>query len=296
MTEPPAADLPDEGGPPAAEGLDDGAAPSSLEGAYCGVHEGVAASFVCARCGTFGCAPCCFGGTGDHQVCRACARGALPEPIPWERRKELGWRRAYWETTKAVIKTPTQFYRTPSIEPGVLWPMLYGVVAKTVGTLLYTGLFSLLFMIAGVAVGVTTDGPEAAFLGGYFGCLGIGMLPMTLLQAPVGALMGILMATSLTHVTLVLFKSGKNGFEATMRAMSYANAPYIFLGIPCVGVLLPIVWVPWIEIISVREHQKVSTDKAVLAVLGWRLLIVVGIVGFYALLIAMVLMSEQSRL
>jgi len=76
-------------------------------------------------------------------------------------------------------------------------------------------------------------------IGGYSLFLGL----MMLVQAPAYGFMGILVGGGLTHVTLVLMKKANATFEQTLRAVSYANAPYFFYFIPCLGPFVAWFWI-----------------------------------------------------
>jgi hypothetical protein len=263
---------------------------AALVGASCAEHGDRGATFVCTRCGDFACDECAFSRVPEREVCRRCAAHGLAEPIPWERRKELGWRKAYWETTKAVLRDPTRFYKTPSTEEGLMGPMMYGVLAYTVGQTLYAALMAVLLLGAGGVSAVMVDEQGlGGFLLAYFGCLGLGVVPLTLLQAPVQSLFGIVVAGGCAHLTLMMLKSTKGTLEASLRAVCYANAAYILMVIPCFGALALLGYELWAEVAGMREAHRIGTDKAVLAVVGFRVLLILLIVGFYVAFFAVTL-------
>src|SRR5690606_33426595 len=119
------------------------------EGATCAVHEGAEASFTCTRCGCFGCDACAFSRVKDREVCAACADKGLGEPVPWERRKELGTWRAFWQTVKLASRSPTRFFRTPTTQPSVMGAVAHGVAASTVGLMLSYVVAGVLMMLGG---------------------------------------------------------------------------------------------------------------------------------------------------
>lgn len=271
-------------------------APELPPGARCAVHEEADAVFVCGRCGTFGCLACVFAGTDrGTAICRACAARGLPEPIPWERRRELGWIRAFWQTTKLVSAQPTRFFATPTTESGLLGPMLYAVLAYTVGLALQLLSMGLAMVVTGGGLALFGEPTGGAVLATYGLCFGVGMLPFTLASYPVYAILGALTAGGLGHGTLVLFKARTASFEQSLRAVCFANAPYFWTWVPCVGWFLSWPWVWAAEVIALRETHRTGTDKAAFAALGHRLLFTLLVIGVYAGLVALMVFLERGR-
>jgi len=131
--------------------------------------------------------------------------------------------------------------------------------------------------------------------------LGVGLLygvlivAMTLVQAPVYAIIGIMTSGALGHGALVLTKKATQGLEQTIRAVAYANAGHVYWGVPIVGWLVAIVWVPVLEVIGIRETHKCSTGAAVFAVLSWRIVILGALLTLYLALTAIVLGTTAFR-
>lgn len=271
----------------AATALGAGALP---EGARCAVHPESDARFACDRCGTFGCADCRFGGLppeGVHRlaICRECAREGLSEPIPWERRKELGMIRAFAQTTRLVCLSPERFFRTPPIEKGAASGLFYGVAAYTIGQLLTFLVIIVLALLGGGVIAVAAEDAAIAGFFGAYGCILAGMTPIVIAQAPVQALFGIVIAGGAAHGTLMLMKRQKGKLEDSLRVIGYAYAPWAFVWIvPGCGVYAMYVWMLWCEFKAVRETHRAGTDGAVVAVLGFRVLFFLGILGLYAMI------------
>ncbi|MCC6873258.1 MAG: hypothetical protein IT378_03030 [Sandaracinaceae bacterium] len=272
-------------------------APEALEvlplGTLCAVHANDEARFTCVRCGTFGCEACLFSSAAQDPVCRACASGGLDDLVPWERRRELGLWRAFWQTTSLACRQPTAFFRTPRGERGVIWPVVYGAAAYTVGQALYYLLMVLVLLAGGGVTAALAPGDEGSAIGGIisaYGCVLLGMSPLVLLQAPVQAILGIMVAAAASHGILSIGKKTRGSFEETLRAVSFANAPLTWFFVPCAG-LFTYWWMCGVETIAIRETHKCGTDRAVLATIGYRLvlgvLLVGGYVGFIALMVAL---------
>jgi len=255
-------------------------------GASCATHDSDA-SFVCTRCGNFGCGECIFSAIEGREVCVGCASKGLGKPIPWERRKEVGTIKAFWETSKLCLKSPALFFRTPTTHENVFAAVAHGTIAVTIGLFLSYVVAGLLMMAAGGTIAVVGDqslGPMGAIFGTY-GCVTLGLSPFIALMAgPMNALMGQVFAAACAHGVLVLAKKSKGGFEETLRVCSYANAPYLFTFIPLLGSFTWF-WVVGIEVIGLRETHRCGTDWAALAAVGYRVAFTVMIVLGYAVMV-----------
>ena len=110
------------GAPPPQEAAPPPSSAGVPSGARCATHPDRAASYTCQRCGNFLCFECTrlTAESGDV-FCPTCEAKA-PSTIPWERRKELGVPRAFWETLKETLTSPATFFaRTPK-EPSARPP------------------------------------------------------------------------------------------------------------------------------------------------------------------------------
>lgn len=270
-----------------------------LDGAACGVHPDAVAAFVCTRCGTFGCAECTFSSVPKREVCRACAAKGLGEAIPWERRKELGTWRAFWQTVRLASWQPTAFFRTPTTQPSILGAAVHGVLAPSLGLLLTYATIGLLMMIGGGAAALAIDDDAGKMIGavlGAYGCAFVGMSPLALLFGPANALVGMVVSAAASHGFLALFKKANASFEETLRAMSYANAPRVWAFVPIVGGPVTYFWMIGLEVVALRETHRCGTDWALAAALGYRLVLFVALIVAYVALFAAVFALERSRM
>jgi hypothetical protein len=261
-------------------------------GARCGVHADRDARFTCARCGTFGCADCLFGGEPPAgivriQVCLACAEGGLDAPIPWERRKELGIWRALVDTTKLACGQPTRFFRTPAIEKGSGGAILYGVAVYGLAQLLTMVTMGLLLAAGGAVAGVATEQPVIAGILGMYGCAFVGFSPFFVAQGIAQSLMALVIGAGASHGTLLLMKRSKVTFEGTLRVMGYSYAPFVWMLLPGCGGMIAYVWMLVIELKGLRETHQCGTDGAALAVFGYRALLFLLVLAIYGAMIAL---------
>lgn len=253
-------------------------------GARCGVHDTIDATFLCVVCGTYGCTDCAFA-TGERGItCKACAARGLAESVPWERRAQIGWVKAFWETTKLVCKEPKRFFSTPSTETGLAGPVMYAVAVNTVGTMMVMITLGLALLVAAGGA-LIADQREVGAVLGIYGGMFVCFVPFSLITVPLQTLMNLLIAAACTHGSLMLLKSQRATFEQTLRAISYAHAPLFWLWVPCAGWYLTTFWVWGVEAIALRETHRTTTDRAVLAAIGYRILFGLLIMGLYAVVI-----------
>lgn len=250
----------------------------------CGVHQEVPATFTCSRCGTFGC-ELCLDTLLPMPLCVSCAAHGI-NAVPWERRETLGVWKGFWDTTRQVCFSPVEFFARPSVETLTGGPF-YGVVAYTVGNMLFMAQFALFYALLGVAIGAGA-GNEAmgASLGvglGVFGCL---MVPLSAVQAPVIAVFGLAFAMAGAHLSLMLMKQARGSWESTLRGIGYANAGHIWLAVPCVGILIAPFAVIWLEARAMSAAHQTTTLAGFASVTVWRLLLATGSVALYIALIA----------
>lgn len=266
-------------------------------GATCAVHEGEGASFVCTRCGSFGCEACAFSRVKDREVCVVCAQKGLGEPVPWERRKELGTWSAFWQNVRLASWSPTRFFRTPTTQPSVMSAVAHGVAASTFGLLMSYLVAGLLVMLGGgvAALAIEDQGPMIGGVLGAYGCFIAGMSPLALLFGPANALLGLVVAAAASHGFLALFKKTRASFEETLRAVSYANAPLVWSWVPVAGSFVYF-WSVGLEVVALRETHRCGTDWALAAAVGYRVVLFLTLVLAYAALFGGMLLLERSRM
>ena len=216
---------------------------------------------------------------GDKALCTRCNPHGLAEPIPWEQPAGRGWWRALRMTTRAALATPAAFYSTPSV-CGVGRPIMYGGLVYMIGIALLGATFALTFGGIMVGAAVVDEQPVMAAVGvGYALCMTVSYA----LQGAVYGFLGIVLGGSLSHLSLWLLGCRDLRYEDSLRVVSYANAPLFWLWVPVVGWLAAYPWMLWLEITGMRRVHDVSLDKALVAVLGYRVLLFFVVGGLYAL-------------
>lgn len=176
---------------------------------------------------------------------------------PWEERDELGAVQGIWKTFKETLFSPIDFFRTVPHNTGFKEPLAYGLLMGSIGTMF--GFFWQFLMIWG---GMISAGEELLSLIGmpaiFFGILVI---------SPIFVLIGIFFTSAVLHVCLLIVRGGGNGFEGTLRVVSYSQSAQIFSIVPFAGGVIAGIWQLIVEIIGVKEIHETSYLKVVLALL-----------------------------
>jgi len=266
------------------------------DGTRCDEHGTELASFRCAICSTYRCARCLWGRRAAREVCRTCGKDGLPQPIAWERRDEIGVVRGFFGTVREVLLTPVLFFRTPALEDDAVGGFEHGLVSFGVGQIaLVVQALAMLVVFGGVFAAATRVPAVAAVFGGY-GCMVIALVPTMMIHVPVTTLASVGVAAVSMHATLRVLGAARAPFFAgTVRATSYAFATHVLFIVPIVGPFVAVLWTLVIEAIGVREVHRTGTLVALVAALGFRMLLVAAIVAIYVAIGAAVLASVVAR-
>ncbi|MEO5717040.1 MAG: YIP1 family protein [Chthoniobacterales bacterium] len=177
--------------------------------------------------------------------------------LPWDRRQELGFFPAFFETLKLVLLNPTTAFTKMKPEGGMSEPLIYAVCGGSVGFIVYF-LFSLLMSSFGMM------GDRNA-LAGLMG-LGIGTI-FILIFIPVFLAIGLFIGAGIIHLCLLLLGGAKRSFETTFRVFCYAlGSTYPLMIVPICGGAISGIWALVVEIIGLARAHETSTGKAALAI------------------------------
>jgi hypothetical protein len=194
---------------------------------------------------------------------------------PWERRLDLGVARSVRESVKGVLFSPSRFFRTTTVAGGIKEPFAFGVLMGSLGMMLEV------FWQAVIRFKDLPVLNRAAF--GEFAW--VPLILGTLVLCPLIATIFISISALALHALLAFVKAGKNGFEATLRAVSYSQASQLWAVIPFLGSLLAGIWLVVITVVSLREIHGTSYGKVIFALLIPFFVIVVtvtaGLISFF---------------
>jgi hypothetical protein len=185
--------------------------------------------------------------------------------IPWEERDRIGLFSALVETTRFVLTSPTAFFRSLPVEGGIGSPLLYAVIIGWAG-LIVASLYQAIFRsIMGSPLSTLGDRPElTAMVGWIEGWAGF------VVQVIFGGLfvvIGVFVGAAIVHLMLLLLGGARNGFEATVRVVCFAQATSIIFVIPFCGQLIGAIWTLVLYVIGLAEAHRIGHGKAAAATL-----------------------------
>ncbi len=204
-------------------------------------------------------------------------REISPEELPpWESGE--GFIGAFFQTTREVLFSPTQFFKKVSATGGYWAPLIYGVICGVIGgcgAILWQWLFASQFL----PVQISSMIPFLSIF-----------LIIFLIALPFLIAFSLLIGSGITHLCLMTVGGNKKGFESTFRALSYSYSGNLFGVIPFIGSTIGGIYSLILIIFGVRECHGISTGKAVLAVL-LPLIIIFGLGLLLAILFPLILGS-----
>jgi predicted Zn finger-like uncharacterized protein len=193
----------------------------------------------------------------ERQVTTAPKGDGARSPSPWERRSELGLGKSLSKSVKGILFSPTGFFRKAAVEGGIKEPLAFGILAGSLGMM-----FEIFWQ------GLIEAGELPSLSDGAFGKLTWGPVFMGIMVlCPLFVTIFLCVTSLVLHFLLVIVRGGKNGFEATFRAVSYSLATQLWAVIPFVGSLLALMWIMVVQVVSLKEMHGVTYARVVLAML-----------------------------
>jgi hypothetical protein len=172
-------------------------------------------------------------------------------------------------TAKQAALSPRDFFRHTAVDGGVRDPLAFGLLFGSMGFL-----FELFWQfLAGEG---SLPSIRISFLGDY----GAGFLFLAAaILCPLAATVMICMTSLIVHLLLTVVGGARNGFEATFRAVCYAQATQVWVLIPYVGTLIATVWWVVVQVIGLREIHEVSYIRVLIAFFIPVVLVVAGLMA-----------------
>jgi hypothetical protein len=167
---------------------------------------------------------------------------------PWEMRSDIGLSAGISQTLKAVLFSPTDFFKHAAVEGGIREPLAFGLLTGSLG-MMFEVFWQVLFTGESLAAfGETLLGPYA-MMGAFLGAMAL---------CPVFTFFAILMTSLIAHVLLIPVRGGRNGFEATFRVTSFCQAAQVWGVVPVVGGLIGALWFFAAQLIGLKEIHETS--------------------------------------
>ncbi|MEN9800412.1 MAG: hypothetical protein RL653_4109 [Pseudomonadota bacterium] len=164
--------------------------------------------------------------------------------VPWERRGELDFLKAYVDTWVQVVTAPTRFFSGAGPSRGVMNGLLFAWLTAVIGSIpetglrLLTGLGSNNREVLERMLGSPAMDPGMRSL---LELLSSGDSPLFVLGTALAGLvlfpLFFFVYAGVFHVSALVCGAGSRGFDATARALGYAWAPMALGFIPCLAPL-----------------------------------------------------------
>jgi hypothetical protein len=177
--------------------------------------------------------------------------------LPWDRRHELGFFKAFIDTMVMVLTKPADAYTVMRREGGLFEPLVFAVVGGSFGAVVWL-IFTLLLQSIGFA---TNRDAMGAFVG-----MGIGMV-FIIIFMPVFIAIGLFIWGAILHLCLMIVGGAKHGFETTFRIICFScgsASPLII--VPFCGSFIAGIWRIVLDVIGITRAHETDTGRAVLAV------------------------------
>ncbi|OQY29947.1 MAG: hypothetical protein B6244_01425 [Candidatus Cloacimonetes bacterium 4572_55] len=199
----------------------------------------------------------------------------------WESPEGIGRFRAFFSTLKAVLLSPSEFFQTMRLEGGLFQPLIFSIIVGWIG-----GLF---FLIWDQALSLDYLKPPGD-MGALQGDFQVYIQIISLILIPLTVSIALFFQSLLIHLFLLIFNSGKNGFEGTFRVIAYSNASSLFQIIPVVGPFIGGIYSLVLYVIGLRDAHEADGLKVTFAVLMPAILLCcccAGMIWFFAMMAMM---------
>ncbi len=198
---------------------------------------------------------------------------------PWENRSELGLIQAVYQTFKAVLFDPENFFGRLTFSGGVAEPLSFGILVASLGTILA---FFWQFLI--------WSGWIYSFSTPLFGQFTIGLIFLAVIVfVPIYWIIWLFVSSGIIHLCLTIVKGTNNGYEATFRVVSYSQATQIWGLVPFIGGWIGFVWQIVVQIIGLRQIHETSYSRVIIA------LLIPVVIIFFILVLAVIALAIAFR-
>ncbi|HTS80398.1 MAG TPA: YIP1 family protein [Myxococcaceae bacterium] len=208
---------------------------------------------------------------------------------PWERRKEIGFLKGFFETWKQSLFTPQLFF--PTVRPDVPWTeaLYYAWIIHAVTIVFAAPFVGLGILSSTLPHNLGDAGQMENAMRAFSGVAGMGWLVLSLLIYP----LVVLAVSAIVHLVAMLFGAAQNGYGATVRALCYSAGPNLLSIVPCFG-CLTFIYSLVLAIFGVASLQQTSMGKAAGIVLVPFVVVLCCCGLFYGLALASIMSIVNS--
>ncbi|MBK8010489.1 MAG: YIP1 family protein [Deltaproteobacteria bacterium] len=184
--------------------------------------------------------------------------------IPWEVRPSAS---SLLETVREVLLRPAALFERAepdrSMGLALVFGLLLGVTGGVLGLVMQRALASqMLRFLERIAPDLEP------LLAPFANAQGSTDQLVSLIVIPFAVGISLFISAGATHLALIMQGGQRGSFETTFRAMAYAYAPSPLQVVPLFGSIGVTVWSVFIAVTAIRSLHRVSTGKAVIAVLA----------------------------
>ncbi len=173
------------------------------------------------------------------------------EYAPWESGE--GFIGAFFQTVKESLFSPGRFFKKIAYGEGYWAPLIYGLIAGIIGNGCAI-LWFWLFLAPWIPVERIPFSYSLSIL-------------QVIAPLPFQQAIAIFIGSAIIHLCLMIVRGNNNGYKTTFRAISYSYSGYLFGIVPFIGLIIGSIYVFVLTIVGVKEGHRISTGKALLAVL-----------------------------
>ena len=180
--------------------------------------------------------------------------------VAWEDRENKGFFEALWETWKESVFYPEKFFAKLPYRGGLGNPLLYAIIVGWIGVGIYQ-IYGLFWTSAiGSFLSKMSEYEDFAYQTGFQWLVTM----LQIIAAPFFIILGLFILAGILHLIFMVFGWGKRDFEATFRALAYAEGATLFMVVPFCGGMISFVWGIVLAIIGLKHMQKTTAGKAAL--------------------------------
>ena len=180
---------------------------------------------------------------------------AMTEPA-WERRSEVGFLKAIFQTVKSVLFHPGTTFSKMNPKGGILAPFIYWILMRM--AMLPIAIFYYNKMISFLHHFISHLGPKFAAVNLSF--------PLT--RTIILIFLAPFFCSGIIHLGLKIVGAARHSWRATFRIFCYAlGSVSIFAIIPLLGSFLVIFWGCFVFFTGLKKVNECSTGRAIFSML-----------------------------